>query len=203
MPPVGGKKAKKGILERLNAGEIVIGDGGFVFALEKRGYVKAGPWTPEAAVEHPEAGASIIGVNCHFDPTISLKTVKLMKEGLEAARLKAHLMSQPLAYHTPDCNKQGFIDLPEFPFGLEPELPPDGIFKNTPERPTTWGSGTLAGAVDLSPTTSGQLQRSWPQKGAFCHQLQKNMAAGEVVWTCTPNPGLEQGPGRNTGRIFG
>lgn len=34
----------------------MIGDGGFVFSLEKRGYVKAGPWTPEAAVEHPEAG---------------------------------------------------------------------------------------------------------------------------------------------------
>lgn len=46
----------QGILERLNAGEVVIGDGGFVFALEKRGYVKAGPWTPEAAVTHPEAG---------------------------------------------------------------------------------------------------------------------------------------------------
>lgn len=44
----------------MNAGEIVIGDGGFVFALEKRGYVKAGPWTPEAAAEHPEAG------ECHF-----------------------------------------------------------------------------------------------------------------------------------------
>lgn len=44
------------ILERLDAGEIVIGDGGFVFALEKRGYVQAGPWTPEAAAEHPEAG---------------------------------------------------------------------------------------------------------------------------------------------------
>lgn len=47
---------RQGILERLDAGEIVIGDGGFVFALEKRGYVKAGPWTPEATVEHPEAG---------------------------------------------------------------------------------------------------------------------------------------------------
>lgn len=34
----------------------MIGDGGFVFALEKRGYVKAGPWTPEATKEHPEAG---------------------------------------------------------------------------------------------------------------------------------------------------
>lgn len=49
---------RQGIVERLNAGEVVIGDGGFVFALEKRGYVKAGPWTPEATVTHPEAGAS-------------------------------------------------------------------------------------------------------------------------------------------------
>ena len=43
-------------MERLNGGEVVVGDGGFVFALEKRGYVKAGPWTPEAVVEEPEAG---------------------------------------------------------------------------------------------------------------------------------------------------
>ncbi|NXA74305.1 BHMT1 methyltransferase, partial [Thryothorus ludovicianus] len=256
----------QGILERLDAGEIVIGDGGFVFALEKRGYVKAGPWTPEATVEHPEAvrqlhreflragsnvlqtftfyasedklenrgnyvaekisvsetvlmeirnklinlkfgreiikfvltdkkevkaafqkqlevfmkknvdfliaeyfehveeavwavevlkesgkpvaatmcigpegdmhgvspgqcavqlvkaGASIVGVNCHFDPETSVETVRLMKEGLQAAKLKAHLMCQPLAFHTPDCGKQGFIDLPEFPFGLEPRI---------------------------------------------------------------------------------
>jgi len=27
-----------------------------VFALEKRGYLKAGPWTPEVTVEHPQAG---------------------------------------------------------------------------------------------------------------------------------------------------
>uniref|UniRef100_A0A8C4RW58 Betaine-homocysteine methyltransferase n=1 Tax=Erpetoichthys calabaricus TaxID=27687 RepID=A0A8C4RW58_ERPCA len=263
------------ILDRLNSGEVVIGDGGFVFALEKRGYVKAGPWTPEAAVEHPEAvrqlhreflragsnvmqtftfyasddklenrgnyvaekisgrkvneaacdiarevagegdalvaggvsqtpsylscksesevktifrkqlevftsknvdfliaeyfehveeaqwavqvlkesgkpvaatlcigptgdlngvspgdcavklgkaGADIVGVNCHFDPMTCLKTVKLMKEGLEAAKMKVHLMIQPLAYHTPDCGHQGFIDLPEFPFALEPRV---------------------------------------------------------------------------------
>uniref|UniRef100_A0A3Q2CU16 Betaine--homocysteine S-methyltransferase 1-like n=1 Tax=Cyprinodon variegatus TaxID=28743 RepID=A0A3Q2CU16_CYPVA len=261
---------KKGILERLNAGEIVIGDGGFVFALEKRGYVKAGPWTPEATVTHPEAvrqlhreflraganvmqaftfyasddklenrgqtlkltgaqineaacdlarevanegdalvaggvcqtpsylscksepevkaifkkqldqknnliflylyfehveeaewavqvlktsgkpvaaslcigpegdmhgvspaecavrlvkaGAQIVGVNCHFDPMTCVKAVKMMKEGVEKAGLKAQYMVQPLAYHTPDCNCQGFIDLPEFPFALEPRI---------------------------------------------------------------------------------
>lgn len=76
-----------------------------------------------------------------------------------------------------------------------PELQQDGTFRNMPERPTSWGSDTLAGAVDLSPTTSGRLQKSWPQKGDFCRQLQKSMAAGEVVWICTPNHGLE--PGKN------
>ncbi|XP_033845702.1 betaine--homocysteine S-methyltransferase 1 [Periophthalmus magnuspinnatus] len=269
MAPAG----KKGILERLDAGEVVIGDGGFVFALEKRGYVKAGPWTPEAAAENPEAvrqlhreflragsnvmqtftfyasddklenrghvqrftgqqinefacdlarevanegdalvaggvsqtpaylscksedevkaifkkqldvfvkkdvdfliaeyfehveeaewavhvlkatgkpvaatlcigpegdlhnispgdcavklvkaGADIVGINCHFDPETCVKTVKMMMEGVEKAGLKAHYMCQPLAYHTPDCNRQGFIDLPEFPFALEPRI---------------------------------------------------------------------------------
>jgi len=46
---------KKGLLERLAEGP-VIGDGGFVFAMEKRGYVKAGPWTPEVVMSQPEAG---------------------------------------------------------------------------------------------------------------------------------------------------
>ncbi|KAF6730148.1 Betaine--homocysteine S-methyltransferase 1 [Oryzias melastigma] len=46
----------------------------------------------------------------------------MMKEGVEKAGLKAHYMVQPLAFHTPDCNCQGFIDLPEFPFGLEPRI---------------------------------------------------------------------------------
>ena len=58
-----------------------------------------------------------MGVNCHFDPVTSVKTVKLMMEGVAGAGLEVHYMVQPLAYHTPDCNRQGFIDLPEFPFG--------------------------------------------------------------------------------------
>lgn len=67
-------------------------------------------------------GADIVGINCHFDPETCVKTVKLMKEGVEKAGLKAHYMSQPLAFHTPDCGCQGFIDLPEFPFGHYPTL---------------------------------------------------------------------------------
>lgn len=262
-------------MERLNNNEVVIGDGGFVFALEKRGYVKAGPWTPEAVIENPEAvkqlhreflragstvmqtftfyasedkldnrgneaaakhgvkgindaackiarevanegdalvaggisqtpaylsglgkeavqkefkkqvdcfvankvdfliaeyfehveemewaieslkkagmavcanmcigefgdmhgvsagecavrmakaGADVVGVNCHFGPVETIRTIKLMKEGIDAAGIKVHLMTQPLGFHTPDAKAQGFIDLPEFPFGLEPRI---------------------------------------------------------------------------------
>ena len=47
--------SQKGILERLADG-VVIGDGGFVTIMEKRGYAKVGEWLPEATVEHPEAG---------------------------------------------------------------------------------------------------------------------------------------------------
>jgi len=266
---------KRGLLERLNANEIVVGDGGFVFALEKRGYVKAGPWTPEAVLEHPEAvrqlhreflraganvmqtftfyasedkldnrgndaaskhgvanvnkaacdlahqvanegdalvaggisqtpsylsglgkekvqaefdkqvnvfvkekvdfliaeyfehveeiewaieslkksglpvcasmcigpqgdvhgvstgecavrmakaGADVIGVNCHFGPFECLEATKRMKKALDDAGVKVHLMIQPLAYETPDASRQGFIDLKEFPFALEPRV---------------------------------------------------------------------------------
>lgn len=37
-----------------------MGDGGFLFCMEKRGYVKAGQWTPEVTVEHPEAGKELL-----------------------------------------------------------------------------------------------------------------------------------------------
>ena len=44
----------EGILDRLAEG-IVLGDGGYLLELEKRGYVQAGPFTPEVVIEHPEA----------------------------------------------------------------------------------------------------------------------------------------------------
>jgi len=45
---------KKGILDRLKEGP-VLGDGGYLLELEKRGWVRAGPFTPEVALTHPEA----------------------------------------------------------------------------------------------------------------------------------------------------
>src|ERR1700746_637259 len=45
---------KKGILERLKEGP-VLGDGGYLLELEKRGWVRAGPFTPEVALTYPNA----------------------------------------------------------------------------------------------------------------------------------------------------
>ena len=45
---------KKGLLERLAAGP-VLGDGGYLLELEKRGRVRAGPFTPEVALNNPES----------------------------------------------------------------------------------------------------------------------------------------------------
>jgi betaine-homocysteine S-methyltransferase len=48
----------KGILEQLAEGP-VLGDGGYLLELEKRGYVQAGPFTPEVVIEHPDALAQL------------------------------------------------------------------------------------------------------------------------------------------------
>ena len=87
----------------------------------------------ECAVRMAQAGAKIVGVNCHFDPQVSLQTIAKMKAALEAAVASGalesmpFLMCQPIAYKTPEGSggldlKQGFIDLPEFPFALEPRV---------------------------------------------------------------------------------
>ncbi|XP_044930359.1 translation initiation factor IF-2-like isoform X2 [Mustela putorius furo] len=54
MAPAGVPGAKKGILERLGSGEVVVGGDSFLITLEKRGYVKAGLWTLEVAADHPD-----------------------------------------------------------------------------------------------------------------------------------------------------
>src|SRR2546423_13842899 len=48
------KSNKKGILERLADG-VVIGAEGYLFELERRGYIKSGPYVPEVVLDFPEA----------------------------------------------------------------------------------------------------------------------------------------------------
>ena len=47
-------RSTRGILERLQAG-IVLGAEGYVFELERRGYIKAGPYVPEVVLDFPRA----------------------------------------------------------------------------------------------------------------------------------------------------
>jgi betaine-homocysteine S-methyltransferase len=48
----------RGLLERLADG-VVLGDGGYLLEMEKRGYVRAGPFTPEVSLTNPEALAQL------------------------------------------------------------------------------------------------------------------------------------------------
>jgi betaine-homocysteine S-methyltransferase len=79
--------AKKGIKERLAEGP-VLGDGGYLLELEKRGWVRAGPFTPEVTLHHPEAlrelhvefreaGAEVLQALTFYASRDKLKTVGL------------------------------------------------------------------------------------------------------------------------------
>ncbi len=46
--------SSKGLLERLEDG-VVLGSEGYLFELERRGYIKAGPYVPEVVLDYPEA----------------------------------------------------------------------------------------------------------------------------------------------------
>ena len=78
---------KKGILERLKDGP-VLGDGGYLLELEKRGWVRAGPFTPEVALVYPnalrelhvefrEAGAEVLQALTFYASRDKLATVGL------------------------------------------------------------------------------------------------------------------------------
>jgi betaine-homocysteine S-methyltransferase len=55
---VGEAAVSRGLLERLAEGP-VLGDGGYLLEMEKRGYVRAGPFTPEVSLTDPEALAQL------------------------------------------------------------------------------------------------------------------------------------------------
>src|SRR5580765_5163614 len=45
---------KPTLLERLKKGPVIVAEG-YVFELEKRGYIKAGPYVPEVVLDFPDA----------------------------------------------------------------------------------------------------------------------------------------------------
>jgi betaine-homocysteine S-methyltransferase len=45
---------RKGLLERIDSGEAVLHASGYLFEMERRGYLQAGGFVPEVVLEHPE-----------------------------------------------------------------------------------------------------------------------------------------------------
>ncbi len=75
----------------------LLGDGGSVFELERRGYIQAGPYTPEVVLEHPQAvlqlhrefvrcGADIIQALTFYGSGDKVKDQTLNREAVLLAR---------------------------------------------------------------------------------------------------------------------
>jgi len=94
------------ILERIKKG-IIIGDGGTIFELERRGYVSAGPFTPEVVIEHPEAvkqlqtdfaraGADVLQACAYYAHKEKLKDIG-MEDALADINKNAVLIAREIA----------------------------------------------------------------------------------------------------------
>ncbi|PIK58107.1 putative betaine--homocysteine S-methyltransferase 1 [Apostichopus japonicus] len=73
----------------------------------------------ECAIRMAQAGADVVGVNCNYDPFISLETLEMMKIALKEAGYDVYLMVQPVGWHTQEIrdDERGYTVLPEFPYG--------------------------------------------------------------------------------------
>ena len=74
----------------------------------------------ECAVRMARAGADLVGLNCLFDPFIMLDCMKVMKDAMDKEGLHPFLMCQPLGFRDGDAGHFGWVDLPEFPYAIEP-----------------------------------------------------------------------------------
>ena len=63
---------KKDLISRLDAGPVIFAEG-YLFAMERRGYLSAGPFVPEVVLEHPD---------------VVTECMKLVKDIAEAREIK-------------------------------------------------------------------------------------------------------------------
>src|SRR5262249_42019659 len=98
---------KKNILERLKDG-VVLGDGGYLLELEKRGYVQAGPFTPEVSLTNPtallelhneflRAGAEVLQTLTFYASEDKLATVGLAGKVEELNRAAVRIANEAAA----------------------------------------------------------------------------------------------------------
>src|SRR2546422_3929956 len=99
-------RSQRGILDRLQAG-VVLGAEGYVFELERRGYIKAGPYVPEVVLDFPDAvrelhreflraGADVMVALTYYAHREKLKTVG-RENDLEALNRQALRVANEVA----------------------------------------------------------------------------------------------------------
>jgi betaine-homocysteine S-methyltransferase len=112
-----------GLLERLSAGTVICAEG-YVFELERRGYLQAGPFVPEVVLDHPEqvtalhrefvhAGSDVVEALTYYAHREKLRAVgkdglleELNRQALELARRVADASGTLLAGNV--CNTNLF-----------------------------------------------------------------------------------------------
>ncbi|TMF90790.1 MAG: homocysteine S-methyltransferase family protein [Chloroflexi bacterium] len=99
-------RSSRGLLERLKT-DVVVGAEGYVFELERRGYIKAGPYVPEVVLDFPDAlrelhreflraGADVMVALTYYAHRQKLKTVG-RENDLEALNRQAVRLANEVA----------------------------------------------------------------------------------------------------------
>lgn len=103
------EKGRKGLRERLAAGPVICAEG-YLFELERRGYLQAGAFVPEAVIDHPEvvdrlhrdfvhAGSDVVEAFTYYAHREKLRIIG--REGeLEAVNRRALDMAKKVAEET-------------------------------------------------------------------------------------------------------
>src|SRR5207237_7425124 len=95
-----------GLLERLVAGPVICGEG-YLFELERRGYLQAGAYVPEVVLEHPDlveqlhrefvhAGSDVVEAFTYYAHRQKLRVIGREKD-LESMNLNALAIAKKVA----------------------------------------------------------------------------------------------------------
>ncbi|KAG7278298.1 hypothetical protein CRUP_029903, partial [Coryphaenoides rupestris] len=182
-----------GILERLDAGEVIVGDGGYVMQLERRGYsgslVAAGvSQTPVFPLRRDEAEVKAI-IQKQLD-AFRKKDIDfyMVEEGLEQAGLKAHLIVQPLGFHTPECNHSGYTTLAEYPFAMEARAMTRWDMQKYAREAYNAGIRYIGGCCGFEPYHIRAIAEELSPREASCQRRPTNTDSGALLWRAKAPP---------------
>lgn len=104
------ENAKRGLLERLEAGAVLCAEG-YLFELERRGYLQAGAYVPEVVLDHPQvveqlhreflrAGSDVMEAFTYYGHREKLRLIG-KEDKLEPLQKKALALAQTVAAEAP------------------------------------------------------------------------------------------------------